>query len=74
MKNLKGDREKREGEEWERGRRIEGGLGRRNKAEGGEGRDMVNREENAPSPPGYACSSRTGQRNNVCFMLLFLKI
>ena len=28
--------------------------------EGGEGREMVKSEENAPSPPGHACSSCPG--------------
>ena len=46
---------------WEKGvkeknRVLEGAE----KKEGGEGREMVKSEENAPSPPGYARSSRPG--------------
>ena len=37
--------------------------------EGGEGREMVKSEENAPSPPGHACSSRPGHTKDG-----FLKI
>ena len=71
MGNLRGDREKGEGEKGKGGKRRRKGeqVRRGKKTEGGEGRDMVERKENAPSPPGHACSSRPGHTKDG-----FLKI
>ena len=68
MRNLSVRRQEGKGIEKERGEgETEGGeVKERGKGEEGR-REMVKREKNAPSPPGYACSSRTGHTNYAFF-------
>ena len=53
---------------WEKGVKEENkGQEGAEKKEGGEGREMVKSEENAPSPPGHARSSRPGLASIFCW-------